>query len=106
FAVASPTQLVSATFALTTNRVLTLLVNGEGSVVPSPRALFYTNGALVTLTATPGSGSFFAGWASDASGTSNRFVVAMFSNKTVTANFAGAPVNLPPMIEITSPSNG
>jgi len=67
---------------------------GEGSVTSSPSgidcgsicAATYDEGTGVTLTATPSTGSIFAGWSGACSGTGD-CVVTMDANKLVTATF-------------------
>jgi uncharacterized repeat protein (TIGR02543 family) len=48
----------------------------------------YTEGTVVTLTASPSVGYVFTGWSGDASGTSSSTTVTMNSNKNVIANFS------------------
>jgi len=67
---------------------------GDGTVASSPAGIncgsdcsgTYIQGTSVTLTATPSSGSAFAGWAGACSGTGD-CVVMMDSDKAVTATF-------------------
>jgi uncharacterized protein (TIGR03437 family) len=68
--------------------------SGSGSVSPSPigascgaNCWSYAAGTVVTLTATPATGSTFAGWSSACSGTSVTCTVTMNGNQTVTATF-------------------
>jgi uncharacterized repeat protein (TIGR02543 family) len=58
-----------------------------GTVSKNPDKSSYTNGEVVTVTATPASGYTFSGWTGDATGTTNPLSVTMSSNKTITANF-------------------
>jgi uncharacterized repeat protein (TIGR02543 family) len=51
----------------------------------------YPENTVVTLTATPASGSTFAGWSGDCSGSSLTTTVTMNANKTCTATFQPAP---------------
>ena len=67
----------------------TLVVNvvGGGSVTKSPDQANYSEGTVVTLTATPNLGWTFAGWSGDASGSVSPTTVTMNGNKAVTATF-------------------
>ncbi len=51
----------------------------------------YPEGTLVTLTANPNGGYYFANWSGDGSGATNPIVVTMNANKSVTANFTQTP---------------
>jgi hypothetical protein len=90
------------------NYSLTLLAAGPGSVGKTPPASFYTNGTIVTVTATPNSGYLFAGWSGDAAGTNNPLNVTMNFSKFITANFGTnpPPANIPPSVTITNPLDG
>ena len=63
---------------------------GTGTVTANPPGPTYTNGTVVTLTATPDAGSTFAGWSGAASGTGTT-TVTMNGNLTVTATFNLTP---------------
>jgi uncharacterized protein (TIGR03437 family) len=69
-------------FTLTT----TTAGSGVGSISANPPGPSYPAGTVVTLTATPNSGSTFAGWSGACSGTGN-CTVTMNSNQSVTATF-------------------
>ena len=67
--------------------------SGRGSVSANPApncngGTQYTEGTLVTLTATPNGSYVFTSWTGDASGAANPTTVTMNGNKSVTANFA------------------
>jgi hypothetical protein len=80
-------KTVTANFNQTTG-ILTLAINGSGSVAPSVGSHDYTLGGNVTISAIPSSGWAFANWTGDVwninSATTN---VTMATNKTVIANF-------------------
>ena len=80
---------VTATFNLTP-QTFTLTVGyagtGTGGVSASPPGPTYASGTVVTLSASPGSGSTFAGWSGACSGTGS-CTVTMNSNLSVTATF-------------------
>jgi hypothetical protein len=63
-------------------------VVGNGTVTKDPDAATYAYGTSVTLTAFPGSGSFFVGWSGDASGPDNPISVPIDGDKSVTATFS------------------
>lgn len=67
---------------------------GSGNVQTSPSGKCFAPGTMVTLTAYAGLGYVFSNWSGDASGSSNTIVVTMDSNKSITANFVGYPVNV------------
>ena len=74
-----------------TRHSLITSVSGLGSITSNPAGGTYEDGAVVTLTATPNSGSQFDGWSGDISGTSASTTVTMISDKSVTANFSFLP---------------
>jgi uncharacterized repeat protein (TIGR02543 family) len=74
-------SFVSSQFTLAVSAV-------NGSVARTPSQLTYTSGAQVVLTATPNPGYWFAGWAGDATGTTNPLTVTMTASKNITANFS------------------
>jgi hypothetical protein len=87
------TKSVTATFVPTTLTV-TKAGNGTGTVTSSPAGIncgadcseTYTNGTVVTLTATPDPFSDFTGWSGACTGTGS-CVVTMDAAKSVTATF-------------------
>ena len=93
------TRSVTATFAYTLN--VTKIGSGNGRVTSSPAGIdcgatcshSFAASTLVTLTATPASGSTFTGWSGACTGTSTQCKVSMTRTKSVTATFtASAPV--------------
>jgi len=69
-------------------------VAGSGTVTPSPvgascgaNCWSYAAGTVVTLTATPATGSTFGGWSGGCAGTGVTCTVTMNANLTVTATF-------------------
>ncbi len=86
------------------NAVHTLTVTKEGSSSGTVAATgincgddcseAYSSEIAVTLTATPATGSMFAGWSGDCSGTNTTIIVTMDADKTCTAIFspAGKPI--------------
>jgi regulation of enolase protein 1 (concanavalin A-like superfamily) len=67
---------------------LTVSTVGGGSVTIDPAQSQYNPGQVVSLTATPNAGWYFAGWSGDLSGTGNPATLTMNSSKSVTAIFA------------------
>ncbi|MDQ3918921.1 MAG: Ig-like domain repeat protein, partial [Acidobacteriota bacterium] len=90
---------VTATFN-STQRVLSVsrAGTGTGTVTSSPAGIncgatcssVYTDGAVITLTATPDATAAFAGWSGDCTGT-GPCTVTMDANKSVTATFNFVP---------------
>ncbi len=94
FTVTNSTPGITALFAALkpSQLSLTVLPEGNGTVLINPARNVYTNGETMTLTAVPASDSLFTGWSGDAAGGLNPLVLALDSNKLIMANFAVAPV--------------
>ena len=60
---------------------------GGGVVTKNPDSVSYHSGTIVQLTAAANSGSVFAAWSGDASGSTNPLPVTMTTNKNITATF-------------------
>ena len=107
FLITNANPLVSAVFfALPANtHSLTVLINGDGDVTKTPQQSNYLNNASVTLTATPGLGSFFVNWTGDTNSALNPLSVVMNANKTIMATFSSS-VATPPSVTITNPLAG
>ncbi|MBI4740001.1 MAG: DUF1566 domain-containing protein [Betaproteobacteria bacterium] len=103
-AASSPTQITvtAATFALNVTRY----GSGSGTIASSTGGIncgstcsaSFSSGTVVTLTATPASGSTFSGWGGACSGTGS-CQVTMGAAQSVTATFAQAQVVLAPAAE-------
>jgi len=77
--------------------VHTLTVNtvGNGTVTKDPDIIGpYNYGTAVELTAIPDSGWLFDGWSGDLSGLNNPETITMDADKSVTATFTTAPVDV------------
>jgi hypothetical protein len=61
---------------------------GRGHISVSPRANGYTAGQMVSITATPNTGSTFNGWSGSAGGTQNPLSVTLNTNSVIYANFS------------------
>jgi Divergent InlB B-repeat domain/Prenyltransferase and squalene oxidase repeat len=92
-------QAVTATFDVgPPTLTVTKAGSGSGTVTSSPAgidcgatcAASFSNGTIVTLTATPDAGSTFTGWGGDCTGT-GPCVVTMDQDRAVTATFDIAP---------------
>jgi hypothetical protein len=77
----NPTNSASAFFRLS-------IFSDGGQVTLEPLKLKYTNGELVTVTATPYTNELFHGWTGDVLSTSNQLVVTMSRNRSLVANFS------------------
>jgi len=92
-------KTVTANFSETEEPVvtitLTIAVNGSGSTTPAVGTHEYTEGEVVNIIATADDGWQFDGWTGAvADPDSATTTVTMSANKTVTANFSEAPLNL------------
>jgi hypothetical protein len=90
----SAARSVTATFVRITYP-LTVTRTGSGTVVSSPSGIScggtctkaFNSGTAVTLTATPASGSVFAGWSGACSGTARTCSVSLSEARAVGAAF-------------------
>ena len=64
--------------------------SGRGTIIKNPPGDRFSAGTVVTLTATPNSGSEFAGWSGASSGTNPTCTLTMNSNVYITAIFKTA----------------
>lgn len=79
-------KTVTAVFE-TTNFLLNINQQGEGTVTRSPERTAYNHGETVTLTATPAVGWLFDHWEGDLSGSAAEDTITVDTNKNVTAVF-------------------
>ena len=81
-------KAVTATF---NKQKVTLTVSvagaGSGTVVPTAGPHIYDYGDVVSLTATPGTGSTFGGWSGDVTDPNESSSITMNGDKAVTATF-------------------
>jgi len=67
--------------------VLTVVIDGNGSVTIDPDKTSYKYGEIITLTATPDYGYDFQGWSGDLTGNDNPAYITMTKNMIITAHF-------------------
>ena len=84
--------LLAVPAGATTNYVLTVTVQGSGTVSTNPTFASYRSGVTITLTATPSTGWYFAGWSGAINATTNQVNVTMTDNLSVTGSFLAYPV--------------
>ncbi|HPS02225.1 MAG TPA: InlB B-repeat-containing protein, partial [Candidatus Sumerlaeota bacterium] len=92
--VMSANRTVTGRFVLISQQkhTLTLLKKGDGTVTPNPASADgkYTQGTVVTVTATPGAGSAFVGWLGDVPPLmeqTNPLQITLDADKTLMADF-------------------
>jgi hypothetical protein len=109
FVVTNANPTVGALFApIQANTfTLTLLVNGDGAISSSPAGNFFPANTTLAIMAAALPGQAFEAWSGNAFGSANPLLLTLTSNTIVTANFVpGTPTNLPPIIQLTSPTEG
>ena len=72
---------------------ITTTTTGQGAITLSPPGGTYTNGTVVTMTATPDPSWQFDNWSGDASGSTNPLDITVNGNKTITADFSQSSCN-------------
>ena len=77
--------------ASATEYSLTLSAQGSGTVTPDNTNSLHPAGVVVTVTATPNAGWYFANWSGNASGNTNPLPVTMTGNLVITGNFLAYP---------------
>jgi hypothetical protein len=90
FTVTNASPTVTAVFSSlggTQTNALTVIWDGQGQVTLTPPGNRFRANTNVVLLAVPEPGQEFLGWSGPASGTNNPLVVAMNSNKVITASF-------------------
>ncbi len=74
-----------------TSYTLTVGAQGSGTVTKNPTNATYPAGVVVTLTATPSNGWYFANWPGDTNGSVNPLNVTMNFDLVITGNFLAYP---------------
>jgi len=77
----------TANFVAIAQYSLTLIVDGQGSTVPTGTTT-HSSGEQVQCTATPASHNHFVTWSGDYTGTQNPVIITMSGNKIIYAHFA------------------
>jgi len=97
---------VTTTFSILPpiQHTLTVTAIGSGSVSLNPPGGVYNEGTVVTLTPLGGAGFQFSGWSGDLTGSLNPGTITMNANKTVSATFIAANVNLAKRRPVTASS--
>jgi uncharacterized repeat protein (TIGR02543 family) len=75
--------------------ILTITIEGQGTVTKDPDELWYPYGQIITLTAIAAPHWIFDHWGGDLTGNTNPTTITMDGNKSVIANFIF--VNSPPV---------
>jgi hypothetical protein len=82
--------------------ILSININGNGSVTRQPDESTYSSGTVVTLVGAPDSGNTFDSWGGALSGSDNPTTITMDSYKTVTANFQEIDVTPPSIVSVST----
>jgi pectate lyase len=85
---------ITANFSVVNTYTLTVNTNGIGEVFLDPPGGVYSEGTIVTLTANSVLVSTFQGWSGNLSGSASPETITMNGNKTVTATFTSASINI------------
>jgi M6 family metalloprotease-like protein len=67
--------------------VLTVAVDGDGTVEADPVRTVYQHGGAVTLSAVPADGWTFTGWSGDTASMADPLTLAMYADRALTATF-------------------
>jgi uncharacterized repeat protein (TIGR02543 family) len=83
---------------------LTIIIDGQGTVVKNPEQNTYAYNSIVELTAIADENWVFSSWSGDLSGNENPQNITMNANKTVTAHFTyTGDDTIPPVVKIVKP---
>ena len=81
---------------------LDILIVGAGSVTLSPDQPLYSDGTVVTLTATPDAGWEFDAWSGSAVGVDNPIDITIAGDMTVTATFLESSATIDPIFRVNA----
>jgi uncharacterized repeat protein (TIGR02543 family) len=85
---------------------LTIIIDGQGTVIKDPEQNTYAYNSIVELTAIADENWVFNSWSGDLSGNENPQNITMNANKTVTAHFTyTGDDTIPPVVKIVKPIN-
>jgi hypothetical protein len=85
---------------------LTIIIDGQGTVIKDPDQATYAYNTIVELTAIADANWVFSSWSGDLTGNENPQNITMNANKTITAHFTfTGDDTVPPVIKITKPIN-
>jgi hypothetical protein len=84
-------KIVTAVFGQSIQYTLTVNTSGNGSVSLNPPGGVYTEGTVVTMTATEDPGWEFDSWSGDLTSSANPETITMDSDKNITATFTPVP---------------
>jgi uncharacterized repeat protein (TIGR02543 family) len=83
---------------------LTIIIDGQGTVIKDPEQNTYAYNSIVELTAIADENWVFNSWSGDISGNENPQNITMNANKTVTAHFTyTGDDTIPPVVKIVKP---
>jgi len=80
-----------ATRVSATSYSLNLVAQGSGTVSRNPTNSLYPQGVVVTITATPDTGAYFAGWSGDVNNSTNPLNIIITGDLSITGscNYSG-----------------
>jgi uncharacterized repeat protein (TIGR02543 family) len=85
---------------------LSVIIDGQGTVIKDPAQTTYPYNSVVELTAIPDADWVFSSWGGDLTGNENPQNITMNANKTVTAYFTyNGDDTTPPVVKIVKPGN-
>jgi hypothetical protein len=83
--------VITGAFLAYPTYTLSLVTNGQGTIVLNPPGGSYYSNTTVTVTATPASGWLFTGWSGASTSTNDPLNFALKANSSLTGNFVQLP---------------
>jgi hypothetical protein len=83
--------VITGAFLAYPTYTLSLVTNGQGTIVLNPPGGSYYSNTTVTVTATPASGWLFNGWSGASTSTNNPLNFTLDANSTLAGNFVQLP---------------